>query len=186
MADRRPNIILFMCDQLRFDALGCYGNRQIHTPHIDSLARNGSTFDNHFVQNPVCSPSRCTVLTGRYPKNHGTRDNGIPLRDSEITLAEVLRDSGYRTAAIGKMHITPQFVPKEDEQEDWPEDNYGFDIIHTTCDCKTGEYLNWLKEASPKDYEEVKMQGERKAKEDRASAADKDTGGPPQVYPSGI
>ena len=92
------------------------------------------------------------MLTGRYPKNHGTRDNGIPLRDSEITLAEVLRDSGYRTAAIGKMHITPQFVPKEDEQEDWPEDNYGFDIIHTTCDCKTGEYLNWLKEASPKDY----------------------------------
>lgn len=186
MADKRPNIILFMCDQLRFDALGCYGNNQIHTPNIDSIALNGSTFDNHFVQNPVCSPSRCTVLTGRYPKNHGTRDNGIPLRDSEITLAEVLRENGYRTAAIGKMHITTQFMPKEDEQDDWPEDQYGFDIIHTTCDCKTGEYLNWLKEVSPRDYEEVKMQGERKAREDRASAADKDLSGPPQVYQSGI
>ena len=131
MAQKRPNIILFMCDQLRYDALGCYGNNQIHTPNIDRIALNGSTFDNHFVQNPVCSPSRCTVLTGRYPKNHGTRDNGIPLRDSEITFPEVLRENGYLTAAIGKMHITTQFVPKEDEQDDWPEDCYGFDIIHT-------------------------------------------------------
>ena len=183
---RQPNIILFMADQLRFDALGCYGNNQIHTPNIDRLALNGSIFDNHFVQNPVCSPSRCTVLTGRYPKNHGTRDNGIPLRDEEITLPEVLRDNGYVTAAIGKMHITTQFLPKEDEQEDWPEDNYGFTVIHTTCDTKTGEYLAWLKEKSPADYEEVKMQGERKMKEDTASAADKDVSGPPQVYESHI
>lgn len=186
MADKKPNIILFMCDQLRYDALGCYGNTQIHTPNIDSIALNGSTFDNHFVNNPVCSPSRCTVLTGRYPKNHGTRDNGIPLRDEELTFPQVLRDNGYVTAAIGKMHITTQFMPKEDEQDDWPEDNYGFDIIHTTCDCKTGEYLKWLEKESPKDYEEVKMQGERKMKEDKASAADKDVSGPPQVYPSAI
>lgn len=183
---KRPNIILFMADQLRFDALGCYGNTQIHTPNIDRIALNGSTFDNHFVQNPVCSPSRATVLTGRYPKNHGTRDNGIPLRDQEITLAQILKESGYLTAAIGKMHITTQFLPKEDEQEDWPEDNYGFDIIHTTCDTKTGEYLTWLKEQSPKDYNEVKQQGERKMKEDKASAADKDASGPPQVYKSAV
>ncbi len=186
MTDKKPNIILFMCDQLRYDALGCYGNTQIHTPNIDRIALNGSTFDNHFVSNPVCSPSRCTVLTGRYPKNHGTRDNGIPLRDEEITFPQVLRDNGYLTAAIGKMHITTQFMPKEDEQDDWPEDRYGFDVIHTTCDCKTGEYLNWLKEESSIDYEEVKMQGERKMKEDKASAADKDTSGPPQVYESNI
>ena len=183
---KRPNIILFMADQLRFDALGCYGNNQIHTPNIDSLALNGSTFDNHFVQNPVCSPSRCSILTGRYPRNHGTRDNGIPLRDEEICLPEVLRDAGYRTAAIGKMHFTTQFMPKVNEEDDWPADNYGFEVIHTTCDCKTGEYLEWLKEKSPRDYEVVKMQGERKAKEDRASAADKDLSGPPQVYPSEI
>ena len=93
--NKRPNIILMMADQLRFDALGCYGNNPNHTPNIDSIALNGSVFDNHFVQNPVCSPSRCSILTGRYPKNHGTRDNGIPLRDSEICLPEVLRDNGY-------------------------------------------------------------------------------------------
>ena len=84
------------------------------------------------------------------------------------------------------MHITTQFMPKEDEQDDWPRDCYGFDIIHTTCDCKTGEYLKWLREVSPGDYEEVKLQGERKAREDRASAGDKDLSGPPQVYPSKI
>ena len=186
MIKKRPNIILFMADQLRFDALGCYGNNEIHTPNIDSLALNGSTFDNHFVQNPVCSPSRCTILTGRYPKNHGTRDNGIPLRDQELCFPEVLREHGYRTAAIGKMHFTTQFVPKENEEDDWPEDRYGFEVVHTTCDTKTGEYLTWLRERSEKDYQVVKMQGERKAREDRASAAEKDTSGPPQVYPSDI
>ena len=186
IAKKRPNIILFLADQLRFDALGCYGNNEIHTPNIDSLALNGSVFDNHFIQNPVCSPSRCSILTGRYPRNHGTRDNGIPLRDQELCFPEVLRENGYRTAAIGKMHFTTQFVPKENEEDDWPEDHYGFDVIHTTCDTKTGEYLTWLKERSERDYEVVKMQGERKAKEDRASASEKDTSGPPQVYPSEI
>lgn len=183
---KQPNILLIMCDQLRYDALGCYGNTQIHTPNIDSLALNGSTFDSHFIQNPVCSPSRCTLLTGRYPKNHGTRDNGIPLRDEELTFPQVLQGAGYRTAAIGKMHFTTQFRPKENEEEDWPEDNYGFEIIHTTSDTKTGAYLQWLKRESPKDYEIVKQQGERKTKEDRASAADKDHSGPPQVYPSEV
>lgn len=186
MNKKRPNIILIMADQLRFDALGCYGNNQIKTPNIDKLALNGSTFDRHFIQNPVCSPSRCSILTGRYPKNHGTRDNGIPLKDEEVTIAEVLKDNGYLTAAIGKMHFTTQFLPKENEEDDWPEDMYGFDIVHTTCDTKTGEYLNWLKEVSETDYQEVKMQGERKAKEDRASAVDKDVSGPPQVYSSNI
>lgn len=186
MMTKRPNILLIMADQLRRDALGCYGNTQIHTPNIDSIALNGSTFDNHFIQNPVCSPSRCTILTGRYPRNHGTRDNGIPLRDEEVTVAQVLQQSGYRTAAIGKMHFTTQFRPKVNEEDDWPADRYGFEVVHTTSDTKTGEYLDWLKTASPADYDIVKMQGERKAREDRASAADKDLSGPPQVYPSAV
>lgn len=186
MTQKKPNILLIMADQLRFDALGCYGNTQIHTPHIDSLALNGSTFDNHYIQNPVCSPSRCSILTGRYPKNHGVRDNGIPLRDEEATFPEALRNGGYRTAAIGKMHFTTQFRPKENEEDDWPEDRYGFEVVHTTCDTKTGEYLDWLKQVSKKDYEIVKRQGERKAKEDRASAAEKDLSGPPQVHASEV
>lgn len=185
-SQNRPNILLIMADQLRYDALGCYGNTQIHTPNIDSIALNGSTFDNHYIQNPVCSPSRCSILTGRYPRNHGVRDNGVPLRDEELTFPELLRGNGYHTAAIGKMHLTTQFRPKVNEEDDWPDDRYGFEEVHTTCDTKTGEYLEWLQQASPKDYEIVKMQGERKAKEDRASAADKTVNGPPQVYASEV
>ena len=184
---KRPNIILFLADQLRFDALGCYGNNEIHTPNIDSLALNGSTFDNHFIQNPVCSPSRCTILTGRYPRNHGTRDNGIPLRDQEVCFPEVCCG---KTATVPRQSekciLRRSLFRRKNEEDDWPEDHYGFDVIHTTCDTKTGEYLTWLKERSQKDYEVVKMQGERKAKEDRASASEKDTSGPPQVYPSEI
>lgn len=183
---KRPNIILFMADQLRFDALGCYGNNEIHTPNIDSIALNGCTFNNHFIQNPVCSPSRCSILTGRYPRNHGTRDNGIPLRDEELCFPEVLREHGYWTAAIGKMHFTTQFRPKVNEEDDWPEDHFGFDVIHTTCDTKTGEYLEWLKGISEKDYLEVKRQGEEKAREDRASASEKKLTGAPQVFPSNV
>lgn len=175
-----------MADQLRYDALGCYGNSQIHTPNIDSIALTGATFDSHYVQNPVCSPSRCTLITGRYPKNHGTRDNGVPLRDQEVTIAQMLQDQGYRTAAIGKMHLTTQIVPKEREEEDWPANLYGFDITQTSCDTKTGEYLDWLKEVSPENYAIVKRQGEKKMQEDCASAADKDLSGPPQVYPSDV
>ena len=183
---KRPNILVFMADQLRFDALGCYGNNQIRTPNIDSLALTGSIFDNHFVQNPVCGPSRCTILTGRYPHSHGVRDNGVALRDEEVCLPEVLAQAGYRTAAIGKMHFTTQFMPKVNEEDDWPADHYGFQILHTTCDSKTGEYLDWLKEKSPRDYAIVKEQGERKAREDRASAADKESTGAPQLHPSDI
>ena len=183
---RRPNILVMMADQLKFDALGCYGNNEVHTPNIDRIALNGSTFDSHYIQSPMCVPSRCAFITGRYPKNNGARDNGIALPDSEITLAETLRENGYLTAAIGKMHFTTQFVPKENEEDDWPSDKYGFEVVHTTCDCKTGEYLEWLKRESQKDFEEVQLQGKRKAAEDRASAADKDTSGPPQLYKSDV
>lgn len=170
-----------MADQLRFDALGCYGNIQIRTPNIDRLSLDGCTFDNHFVQNPVCSPSRCTLITGRYPKNHGTRDNGIPLRDEEITLAEVLRDQGYVTAAMGKMHYTAQTASNEDEQDGWPEDHYGFDILHTTCDAQKGEYIKWLEKASKADYEVLKEQ-----MKNPVSPGESSSDGPPQLYKNRI
>ena len=126
-------------------------------------------------------PDRTCIPRITVPVTTGSR-----FGDQELCFPEIMRENGYRTAAIGKMHFTTQFVPKENEEDDWPEDNYGFDIIHTTCDTKTGEYLTWLRNKSEKDYEVVKMQGERKAKEDRASASEKDNSGPPQVYPSEI
>lgn len=101
-AVNKPNILLISADQLRCDAIGAYGNKVVKTPNIDSLASDGVVFENHFVQNPYCMPSRWSIFTGRYPKNHGVRENGVIFDNSEITLARTLKEAGYNTAATLK------------------------------------------------------------------------------------
>jgi arylsulfatase A-like enzyme len=75
----RPNVLFITTDHLRYDILGYTGDPMIQTPAIDALAEKSLRFSNCFVQNPVCSPSRATFMTGRYPKNHGVRWNGAKL-----------------------------------------------------------------------------------------------------------
>ena len=104
MADR-PNFLLFITDQHRADYLGCYGHRQLRTPHIDGIAERGVRFDNFYVSNPVCMPNRATLMTGRTPSINGVRHNGIPLSLSANTFVKMLREGGYRTALIGKSHL---------------------------------------------------------------------------------
>ena len=72
---QQPNIVLFMTDQLRRDALGCYGNRICQTPNLDQLAEQGTCFENAFTISPVCSPSRASLMTGLYPHNNGVMIN---------------------------------------------------------------------------------------------------------------
>ena len=71
----RPNIVLFLTDQLRQDALGCYGNTVCETPNLDRLADAGAAFDFAYTTSPVCSPARASLLTGLYPHNHGVMIN---------------------------------------------------------------------------------------------------------------
>src|SRR5262252_6377545 len=104
MADR-PNILFFITDQLRADHLGCYGNRTIRTPAIDSLAARGMAFDRFYVASPVCQPNRATLATGRMPSLHGVRYNGIPLSLDANTFVDLFRTAGWRTALIGKSHL---------------------------------------------------------------------------------
>lgn len=106
-AGRRPNFLIFATDQLRADHLGCYGNPDVRTPHIDRLAARGVRFTESYVANPVCMPNRASLFTGRYPKSHGLRENGITLSRDETVLPEILRQAGYRTAAFGKLHLAP-------------------------------------------------------------------------------
>ncbi|MGH6771432.1 MAG: sulfatase family protein [Xanthobacteraceae bacterium] len=101
----RPNILFFITDQLRADHLGCYGNRTIRTPAIDSIAKRGTAFDNFYVASPVCQPNRATLATGRMPSLHGVRSNGISLSLAANTFIELLRVNGWRTALIGKSHL---------------------------------------------------------------------------------
>lgn len=103
----RPNIIFIMADQLRWDCIGANGNRLIKTPHLDRLAANGANFTHFFVQAPVCVPSRASFFTGRYPHSHRNRVNYTPLDRREVLMQSRLRDAGYTTASVGKLHYHP-------------------------------------------------------------------------------
>ena len=102
-----PNIVLFMTDQHRYDCLGCYGNDVISTPNIDTIAAAGTRFDRAYVQNPICMPSRATLLTGLYPRNHRLWTNGCPFSVGAPTLPGYLAEQGYTTASVGKIHLNP-------------------------------------------------------------------------------
>jgi arylsulfatase A-like enzyme len=103
--DKRPNFLFIITDQHRADHLGCYGNAIIKTPHIDSLAAQGTRFDRFYTATPICMPNRATLMTGRMPSLHGARHNGIPLSLHATTFVDVMRAAGYETALIGKCHL---------------------------------------------------------------------------------
>jgi len=104
-----PNIILILADDLGYNELGCYGQEIIQTPHIDRLAAEGMRFTQHYAGSPVCAPSRSVLMTGLHTGHTFIRDNRevkpegqAPIPDSALTIAEVLKENGYVTAAIGK------------------------------------------------------------------------------------
>ena len=102
---RRPNFLLFVTDQHRADHLGCYGNTEVRTPHIDALAAQGCRFDQFHVATPICQPNRASLMTGRLPSAHGVQMNGRELSHGERTFVDTLREDGYRTALLGKAHL---------------------------------------------------------------------------------
>lgn len=107
-AGQRPNIIMLMADDLGYGDLGCYGQGKILTPRIDALAREGLRFSQAYAGSSVCAPSRSSLMTGRHNGHNRIRDNlphGVALRPDDVTIAEVLKQAGYRTAAIGKWSL---------------------------------------------------------------------------------
>ncbi len=102
-----PNILWICTDQQRTDTLGCYGNAHVTTPNIDRLASNGALFENCFVQSPICSPSRASFLTGRYPRTTRMRQNGQILPPDEKLISRLLADAGYAAGLVGKFHMGP-------------------------------------------------------------------------------
>lgn len=104
---KRPNIIVVTTDQHRGDCFGFEG-RRVKTPHLDAFARRGTRFANCMTANPVCQPSRASILTGLYPLTHGVRDNGIdlPAATAENGWAGRLSREGYRTGFLGKAHFS--------------------------------------------------------------------------------
>jgi arylsulfatase A-like enzyme/Flp pilus assembly protein TadD len=96
-----PNLLIIVIDTLRADRLSCYGYEKIETPNIDLLAKEGMLFANAVCQTPLTFPSHCSIFTGRYPTAHGARHNGLfKLGGEEVTLAEILSENGFKTAAF--------------------------------------------------------------------------------------
>lgn len=102
---RPKNVLLLMADQHRRDALGIEGNRFARTPHLDTLARSGARFASAYCSNPVCTPSRASLLTGLYTHHHQTWNNATPWPFEHKTAAHYFGRAGYMTALIGKMHF---------------------------------------------------------------------------------
>ncbi len=118
-ANDRPNLIAIVTDDQGRWGMGAYGNRQVHTPNMDRLAREGALFTNAFTVTPVCSPSRACYMSGLWPTQVGITDFLSPQEQNEglglnaPIWPQVLKEAGYRTAMIGKWHLgaQPQFHP---------------------------------------------------------------------------
>ncbi|MHC4677887.1 MAG: arylsulfatase [Planctomycetota bacterium] len=99
----KPNIIFILADDLGYGDLGCYGQKTIQTPNIDRLAAQGMRFTDHYAGSTVCAPSRCCLMTGLHTGHAFIRGNArIPLRPSDVTVAELLKGAGYTAGIIGK------------------------------------------------------------------------------------
>jgi arylsulfatase A len=124
----KPNLVVFLADDLGWGDLGCYGNAVIKTPHLDRFAAEGMRFTQCYAASAVCSPSRSAILTGRTPYRNGVftwipEGRDIHLRRSEVTVARLLKEQGYATCHVGKWHLNAKFNSPEQPQ---PND-HGYD-----------------------------------------------------------
>jgi arylsulfatase A len=120
-AKKKPNVIVIYSDDQGTLDLNIYGSKDLETPNLDRLARNGTRFSQFYSASPVCSPSRASLLTGRYPQRAGLVDNasgtygGGGMPGSQYTMAELFKDNGYKTGHIGKWHVgySPETMPNQ-------------------------------------------------------------------------
>jgi N-acetylgalactosamine-6-sulfatase len=137
IADDRPNIVLLLADDLGYGDLSCFGSPAVKTPHLDKLAGEGMRFSRFYSASAVCSPTRASVLTGRYPlrfgitKHFGDVKESLP--ESATTVAELLKGAGYNTAHVGKWHLGGLHVDEQGKRlDDQPGPRqHGFDFYQT-------------------------------------------------------
>lgn len=141
-----PNIIFILADDLGYSQVGCYGTEYYQTPHIDNLAKEGMRFTNAYAACSVCSPTRASIMTGKYPARlhitnfiPGNNSDDYPLKEpecqkflplEEVTVAELLKEKGYRTACFGKWHLSIEKMPPESLP--FNPDKQGFDESFVT------------------------------------------------------
>jgi len=154
----QPNLLFVLTDQQRWDSLGCTGNPWVRTANLDRLAEEGALFTHCACNSPVCTPSRASLYTGRYPRTTRCRANGQSLPDSEVLFTRLLADAGYRCGLIGKLHTSachPSVCPGPERRV-----QDGFEVFEwsnspgPTPDQKDHAYRDWLAEKGGERKEE--------------------------------
>ncbi|MEK6646022.1 MAG: sulfatase-like hydrolase/transferase [Candidatus Firestonebacteria bacterium] len=171
MKKKRPNILLITSDQQHWNTLG-YFNKQIKTPNLDNLAKQGTIFTRAYCPNPTCTPARASIITGKYPSQHGAWTLGTKLPETEHTVGEDFSKAGYRTALIGKAHFQPAASTKEftslesypilQNLKFWKKFNgpfYGFENVelarnHTDEALVGQHYAIWMEEKGCKNWKD--------------------------------
>jgi arylsulfatase A-like enzyme len=152
----RPNILWYCSDQQRYDTIHALGNSHIHTPNIDALCEEGVAFTRAYTQSPICTPSRATFLTGRYPNTHHVyRNNNEYFPPHEVLVTKLLAEAGYDCALAGKLHLS---LARKGNLERRPDDGYRkfFWSNHPNPDYPYGhDYAIWLEEEKGIDIVEL-------------------------------
>ena len=141
--NKAPNILWITTDQQRWDTIAALGNAHIRTPHIDSLVRDGVAFTHVFCQSPVCTPSRASYLTGRYPRTTKCRQNGQTLPPTERLISRILADAGYTCGLSGKQHLSSCSDGKVEVRSDDGYEEFHWSH-HPQPDWVENEYAQWL------------------------------------------
>ncbi|MEO1096131.1 MAG: sulfatase-like hydrolase/transferase [Bacteroidota bacterium] len=146
LTEEKPNILVMLTDQQTFFTMKTYGNQLIQTPALDELAETSYVFQNAYVTQPVCAPSRASIVTGLYPHTHGVIDNNHPLSKEIATLPELLGEE-YQSAYIGKWHLGDE-VFKQRGFETWVsmEDGYQEEFSAGRDVNQRSDYHHWLLE----------------------------------------
>ena len=160
---KKTNVLLITSDQQHWDTLSCIGS-QVNTPNLDRLAAGGTLFRRAYCPNPTCTPTRASIITGKYPSQHGAYSLGTKLAESEHTVGEDFMAAGYRTALIGKAHFQPlqstdefpslEAYPRLQDLNFWrsfDEPFYGFEHVELarnhTDEAHVGQhYAIWMEE----------------------------------------
>lgn len=169
--NEKYNVLFITSDQQHFDTLGV-NNPEIYTPNLDRLCKSGTTFDRAYTVNPTCTPTRATMITGKYPSQHGSWTLGTKLPESCTTIGDLMHQKGMKTSLIGKAHFQPLASTEEysslesyptlqdlDFWKNFSDDFYGFDTVkltrNHTNEAHVGQhYALWLEEKGVKNWKD--------------------------------
>jgi arylsulfatase A-like enzyme len=152
---KRPNIVVLYTDQQRWDTFAANGNHIIETPNLDALARTGVNFGNCIAQNPVCMPSRISMLTGRYCSALGITHMAVTVPPETETLPKILASYGYRNGLIGKLHFLPH--SNRDHRELHPPYYFHHMELSDEPGCYEDAYRAWVRRKAPGELDNVSV-----------------------------